>query len=147
MPTPRASTTPRRTGDSRAAVTQLRTADQSARVAKDARAKAKGTKLTVPLVHKDKAGNEVARQEFSLSEDVGIMPLMEWAAASDRDVASADGLRAVFYVLEDAVHEDEWAEFRKWARENKVDAGELLDFANSALEALAGRPTGDATGS
>ena len=166
MPTPRASTT-RRTGDSRAAVTQLKTADQQARVAKDSRAKASTEKITVPLktsvpvMVKDDDGNDTHEQlvidgvkrfkdisqDFCLSDDVGIMPLMEWAAASDRDVASADGLRAVFYVLQDAVHEDEWAEFRKWARENKVDASELLDFANAALEALAGRPTVDATGS
>jgi hypothetical protein len=137
MPTPRASTT-RRTGDTRAATTQLRVADQSARTGKDTRAKvAKEGTLTAPL----------RKREFRLAEDVGIMPLMEWAAASDRDVASADGLRAVFYVLQDAVHEDDWAEFRKFAREEKVDATELLEFANSALEALAGRPTEDATGS
>jgi hypothetical protein len=136
MPTPRAST-PRRSGDTRAATAQLRTADQQARVGKDTRAKVgKEAQLTAPL----------RKREFRLAEDVGIMPLMEWAAASDRDVASADGLRAVFYVLQDAVHEDDWAEFRKFAREEKVDASELLEFANSALEALAGRPTEDATG-
>jgi hypothetical protein len=134
----RAPSTTRRSGDTRAATTQLRVADQSARTGKDTRAKvAKEGQLTAPL----------RKREFRLAEDVGIMPLMEWAAASDRDVASADGLRAVFYVLQDAVHEDDWAEFRKFAREEKVDATELLEFANSALEALAGRPTEDATGS
>lgn len=127
----------RNTGDSRAASSQLRAADQSARVGKDTRAKEAGGDLTVPL--RDK--------EFRLAQEVGIMPLMEWAAASDVDVASADGLRAVYYVLKDAVHEDDWAEFRKYTREQKVDAGDLLDFANSALEALAGRPTEGATGS
>jgi len=131
--------TPRRiSGDSRAARSQLKTADQSARMPKGSRAKdVPGGGLTVKL----------GDREFRLAEDVGIMPLMEWAAASDVDVASADGLRAVYYVLQDAVHEDDWAEFRKYSRENKIAAGELLDFANSALEALAGRPTEDATGS
>jgi hypothetical protein len=110
-------------------------------VGKDARAKDNPTTdggfLTVPL------GDE----EFRLAEDVGIMPLMEWAASSDVDVASADGLRAVYYVLQDAVHEDEWAKFRRYARENKTSAEDLLDFANAALEALAGRPTEESTGS
>lgn len=128
----------RTSGDTRAARSQMRTADQTARVGKDTRAsEGKGGTLTAPL----------RKREFRLAENVGIMPLMEWAAASDRDVASADGLRAVFYVLEDAVHEDDWAEFRKFAREEKVSASELLDFANAALEALAGRPTEDASGS
>lgn len=129
MPPARARTT----GDSRAARTQLRTADEDARTAKETRAKAH----TVPLREK----------EFRLAEDVGIMPLMEWAAASDVDVASADGLRAVFYVLKDIVHPDEWAEFRKFTRENKASADELLDFANAGLEVLAGRPTEESTGS
>jgi hypothetical protein len=156
MPTPRASTS-RRTGDTRAATTQLRVADQAARTGKDTRAKeGKGGQLTAPLPFKvpvvDKDGNETGEtetrwQEFRLAEDVGIMPLMEWAAASDRDVASADGLRAVFYVLQDAVHEEDWAEFRKFTREHKIDAITLLEFANAALEALAGRPTEESTGS
>lgn len=127
--------------DARAARTQLKTADQSARVGKTARAKdnlsTEGGFLTIPLGEK----------EFRLSEDVGIMPLMEWAAASDVDVASADGLRAVFYVLQDIVHEEEWAEFRRYARDHKFGAEKLLDFANAGLEALAGRPTEESTGS
>lgn len=133
---PRRSTS----GDTRAAKTQLKTADQSARVGKGTRANsdpASKQVITVPL----------RDREFSLADDVGIMPLMEWAAASDVDVASADGLRAVYYVLQDTVDAEEWAEFRKYAREHKVDAEELLDFCNSALEALAGRPTEEPSGS
>jgi hypothetical protein len=131
--------TPRRTtGDTRAARTQLKTADQTARIGKDQRAiEGPGGALTAPLGDK----------EFRLAENVGIMPLMEWAAASDVDVASADGLRAVYYVLQDAVHEEDWAEFRRYSREHKVKAEELLDFANAALEVLAGRPTEAASGS
>lgn len=127
----------RNSGDSRAASTQLKSVDQNARVGKGTRAIEVRGELLIPL----------RDREFRLASDVGIMPLMEWAAAADKDVASADGLRAVFYVLQDVVHEEEWAEFRKFTRDNKVDANELLDFANSALEALAGRPTEDATGS
>lgn len=134
---------PRKTvsGDTRAARSQLSTADSHARVAKEVRAKDNPTEeggfLTVPL----------REEEFRLADDVGIMPLMEWAAASDVDVSSADGLRAVYYVIKDAVHEDDWAKFRKYAREEKVGAEELLDFANAALEALAGRPTVESSGS
>jgi hypothetical protein len=124
-------------GDRRSAAAQLNQADQEARVAKAKRATDLHGALTAPLAGKD----------FRLAENVGIMPLMEWAASSDVDVASADGLRAVYYVLKDAVHEDEWAEFRKFARDEKLEATELLDFANAALEALAGRPTEEPSGS
>jgi hypothetical protein len=116
----------------------MKTADQSARVSKETRSdEGKGGILTAPL----------RDREFRLADDVGIMPLMEWAAASDQDVASAAGLRAVFYVLQDAVHADDWHEFKRYSREEKLDATELLEFANAALEALAGRPTEAATGS
>lgn len=129
------------TSDTRAARTQLKTADPKARVAKTARAKdnhtSEGGFLTAPL----------GDREFRLADDVGIMPLMEWAASSDVDVASADGLRAVFYVLKDTVHEDEWADFRRYSRDEKLSAEKLLDFANAALEALAGRPTEEPSGS
>lgn len=128
----------RTTGDTRAARSQMKTADQSARVSKETRSdEGKGGILTAPL----------RDREFRLADDVGIMPLMEWAAASDQDVASAAGLRAVFYVLQDAVHADDWHEFKRYSREEKLDATELLEFANAALEALAGRPTEAATGS
>jgi hypothetical protein len=127
----------RQTADTKAASLQVRTADQAARVAKDDRAEDKGDAVTVAL----------EGQEFTLAQDVGIMPLMEWAAASDVDVASASGLRAVYYVLQDVVDADEWAEFRRYAREKKISAEKLLDFANSALEALAGRPTEGSSGS
>jgi hypothetical protein len=142
------------TGDTTAAKSQLKTADQTARVGKDSRVDVKHSgELTAPLVHtvvEEVDGEDVktrVSEEFRLAQDVGIMPLMEWAASSDVDVASTDGLRAVFYVLKDVVHEDEWASFRKYARDNKVEATDLLDFANAALEALAGRPTGEPSGS
>ncbi len=138
MPAPRATTRKPATGDTSAAKTQLRTADQAARVPKGER---------VDAEHSGDLVVTLRDREFRLAQEVGIMPLMEWAAASDVDVASADGLRAVFYVLKDAVHEDDWAEFRKFTRDEKVAAEELLDFANAALEALAGRPTGEPAGS
>ena len=147
---PRTTAAARASGDTRAATSQLSTADQSARVARETRAKAgKGKQLTAPYIIKNKDDKEAEpfSQEFRLADDVGIMPLMEWAAASDQDVTSANGLRAVFYVLQDAVHEEEWAEFRRFSREHKATAEETLEFANSALEARAGRPTEAASGS
>jgi hypothetical protein len=127
-----------KTAEKDATELQLATSDPNARVSKTARAgKDKDGHLTVPFKGKD----------FRLAEDVGIMPLMEWAAASDVDVNSPAGLRAVFYVLQDAVHADSWAGFRSHARETKAKAEDVLDFANAALEALAGRPTEASSGS
>lgn len=144
------------TGDTSAAASQLRGADQTARVGRDARTnvgKVGPKPLLSTLKHtvvETVDGEEVKTElseDFLLAQDVGIMPLMEWAASSDVDVSSVDGLRAVFYVLKDVVHEDEWAQFRKYARDNKVESVDLLNFANASLEALAGRPTEESSGS
>lgn len=156
---PRSSTRARATaptGDTSAAASQLRGADQTARVGKDQRTdvgKVGPKPLMSTLKHTvveevdgEKVKTELS-EDFQLAQDVGIMPLMEWAASSDVDVSSVDGLRAVFYVLKDVVHEDEWAQFRKYARDNKVESVDLLNFANASLEALAGRPTEESSGS
>ncbi len=129
---------PRTSGNTRAARTQLKTADQSARIGKDSRAKDKGGELTVPL----------KGQEFRLAEDVGVMPLMEWVVAADgKDGENAKSLVAVYHVLQDTVHEDDWDEFRQHSRETKCKAEDFGNFINAALEALAGRPTEEPSGS
>ena len=153
---------PRTSSDRRAARTQLRVADQSARVGKDNRAKDEGGELTVPLkinapVRDDedklvydedgKLTREVVSQDFRLADDVGVMPLMEWVAAADNGGENAKSLVAIFHVLEDTVHEDDWDEFRQFGRKNKAVAQDFGDFINAALEALAGRPTEEPSGS
>lgn len=118
-------------GDARAARMQLGTADQSARVAKESRAEEAGDELVLPL----------RDQEYRLGHTPSIMSLMEWGASS-----GGGSLVAAFHVLEDVVHPDDWDAFRTFCRENNVEAEEFGVFINAATEALAGRPTGDATG-
>jgi hypothetical protein len=135
---------PRRStaGDTQAATLQLRTADQAARAAKSSRARVSNAgQLTVPLVHKHANGTE-SGHEFRLGHSPSIMALMEWGAST-----GGESLVAAFNVLKDLVHEDDWDEFRVYARENNIGAGEFGDFINAATEALAGRPTEAASGS
>lgn len=129
---------PRSSSDRRAASSQLRVAEQSARVGKDTRAKGEDEALTVPL----------AGKEFRLADEVGVMALMEWVAAAEgRENETGKSLVAIFHVLEDTVHEDDWDEFRRHGREQKVQAKGYGDFINAALEAIAGRPTEESSGS
>jgi hypothetical protein len=128
----------RKPTDRRAAGSQLRVADQSARVGKDTRADDEGGEVTVPL----------KGQEFRLADEVGVMPLMEWVAASEgKKNENSKSLVAIYHVLEDTVHPDEWDEFRQHARETKCQAKDLGDFINAALEALSGNPTEEPSGS
>jgi hypothetical protein len=127
---PRATRRP--TGDARAAKVQLSTADQDARVAKDKRAKLEAEWGTAPLLGRD----------FLLHKVPNAMALMEWSASS-----GGEGLAAAYHVLEALVHPDDWAEFRKFAREESEDPKDLADFINAAMEVLSGRPTVASSGS
>jgi hypothetical protein len=130
---PASPRTPRKPpGDLRAAKVQLSTSDQDARVAKDKRAKLKAEFGTAPLRDRD----------FILGQIPSVMALMEWGASS-----GGEGLPAAFRVLEALVHSEDWAEFRKYCREEYVGPDELADFINAAMEVLAGRPTVASSGS
>lgn len=80
---------------------------------------------------------------FRLSGEIGLMPLMEWAAAADDgiDVGSSQALISFFRILQDLVHSGDWASFRKYARDERCTDEELLAFQSAAMEALAARPT------
>ena len=135
--TPRTPRTPRATGDTRAARSQLRTADPDARVTKDKRAVVSGR-----VVENDELTAPLLGREFRLGEAPSIMALMEWNAAS-----GSDALLAAFHVLGELVHEDDWQEFRDYARDEHIDPEDLALFFNAAMEKLAGRPTGEPSGS
>jgi hypothetical protein len=130
---PRAPRAPRRSpGDLRAARVQLATADPDARVAKDKRAKLEAEFGVAPL----------RNREFLLNQIPCVMTMMEWNAST-----GGESLLAAFHVLEELVHADDWQEFRKYARENNVEAEELSGFINAAVEVIAGRPTVESSGS
>lgn len=119
------------TEDRDIAEVQLDAGDQSVRMPEDKRAK----KTEEGLIA------ELKGEEFLISEEIGAMALMEWAAAADLPVGSSKGLSAIYHILECVVDEDDWNTFTTHARKTKADPEELLDFLNAAMEAIAGRPT------
>jgi hypothetical protein len=81
-------------------------------------------------------------EEFELSDEVGYMALMEWAAASDIAVDSGEGLIAIFHMLEAVVKDGaEFKRFRAHARVNKGGPEEMWDFINAAMEIQSALPT------
>ncbi len=84
----------------------------------------------------------IAGQYFRLSAEVGLMPLMEWAAATDEiNVKNGVQVLALYRLLRHIVHPDDWARFRSFTTESKCDGNAFVNFQNAALEALAARPT------
>lgn len=88
---------------------------------------------------------EIAARKFRLSEDTGYMALMEWAAAGDGETSVnrvvTSNLRAMYHVLQDVVHEDEFEAFRAYTREKKCKYPDFLEFQNKAFEAMSANPT------
>jgi hypothetical protein len=84
----------------------------------------------------------IAGRMFRLSDSIGLMPLMEWAASRDEvDTTNTGALLSFYRILQDLVHPDDWQEFRAHTRENKCIDEEFIAFQAAALEALAARPT------
>lgn len=83
-----------------------------------------------------------AGRQFRLSETIGLMPLMMWAAsAEDVDKTSMTQLTALYRVLQDLVHPDDWAEFQAHACAVKAGDEDFSAFQNAATEAITARPT------
>lgn len=86
----------------------------------------------------------IAGKWFRLSGSIGLMPLMEWAAAQEEtavDVRNASQLLGFFRILRDLVHPDDWEAFRAWTRDNRCNDEDFIEFQNAAMEAIAARPT------
>lgn len=84
----------------------------------------------------------IAGRHFRLADSIGLMPLMEWAAAQDEvDTRNASQLLGFYRVLQDLVHPAEWQAFKAFTREHKCDDTDFAAFQNAAMEALAARPT------
>jgi hypothetical protein len=96
---------------------------------------------------KDEDGNDVAKAAlngklFRVDLDTGLMPLMEWAAANDStDPKNGPQLAALFYLLRDIVHPDDWDEFRAHAKATKAKGDDFVKFQEAAAEVIAAVPT------
>lgn len=112
---------------------QAATADPKTRLSGDAApAEIADGEITVP----------VAGRRFRVAESMGLMPLLEWAAVSEEiDVDNQAQLASLFRLLKDLVDERDWAEFRKYTREEKCNDEDFVGFVNAAIEAIAARPT------
>jgi hypothetical protein len=96
---------------------------------------------------KDEEGNDVAKaalngELFRVDLETGLMPLMEWAAANDSaDPKNGPQLAALFYLLRDIVHPDDWDAFREHAKASKAKGDDFVAFQEAAAEAIAAVPT------
>lgn len=86
-------------------------------------------------------------EKFHVAEKIGAMALLSWGKAADLDEEGNEALIAVYDMLEDVIHEDEFKRFRRVALKTKADMGDLMTLLGAAMEAVTGNPTEQQDGS
>lgn len=110
---------------------------QLASVPKEARAKTK----PVAFARDGSKFVEFDKVEYKLADEVGIIPLMRWAAAADLSTDDSGAMGAMWAILQDLVDAQEFPAWVKHATRIKSDAEEVLDFVSVCMEAITGSPT------
>jgi hypothetical protein len=80
-------------------------------------------------------------KKFRIADKVGLMPLLKFSAFSDMTTSDSRALGAMYAMLRDCIHADDWRAFEDHATDSKADAEELLDVISTAIELISGRPT------
>lgn len=83
-------------------------------------------------------------EQFRVAERVGALPIMRFAKAAKAgtDSNDMDGLVALYDLLAQVIHPDDWTRFEAHADREHADGDQLLAVVQAALAAVAGRPTG-----
>lgn len=115
------------------ALTQL----QLAGADKAARAKGK----PVAFMRDGSKYAEYDKVEYKLADEIGVVPLMRWAAAADLSTDDTGAMGAMWAILQDLIDPQDFPGWVKHASKNKADAEEVLDFVNVCMEAITGNPT------
>lgn len=88
-------------------------------------------------------------KSFRISNKVGLMPLMEFAyfADSGADTNDMGALVAIYEMLKDCIHKDDWDAFRAHAKQQRAEAEDLLPVVQQTIEKLTAKPTVQESGS
>lgn len=87
---------------------------------------------------------EFCGEDFRVADKVGAMALMRFAkvAQSGVDSSTLAGMAALYDVLAQMIHPDDWPRFEAHADRQHAEGDELLGVVQDVFAAMAGRPTG-----
>lgn len=85
---------------------------------------------------------EGARRTFRIAPSIGLMPLLRFAHAAKAGMDSTDleGMAALYDMIADCVHPDDWTEFMSYATLTKAEDEDLMEFVGTAMEIITARP-------
>ena len=80
---------------------------------------------------------------YRTADVIGLMPLLRYTHAADKGITGDDmeGLAAIYDMLRDAIHGDEWDRFQRDATDKKAQAEDLITVITQAIEIISARPT------
>jgi hypothetical protein len=82
-------------------------------------------------------------KSFRMADRIGLMPLMKFAHAASAGLDSDDmaGLVAMYEMIRDCVHPEDWPRFEQHAVEERADSEQLMALVGRVIETLSARPT------
>jgi hypothetical protein len=84
---------------------------------------------------------------FRLSDKAGIMPLLKYSHYAGQATLIGPAAGAMYAMLKDTIHEDDWDEFERHAMEAKAGPDDLEAVVVKCFELLTARPTVPPSGS
>lgn len=84
---------------------------------------------------------EFLGETFRVSEKAGIMPLLKYSAYADSPALIGQAAAALYAMLKDTIHEDDWDRFERHTMERKAGMDDLEGVVVKCVELLTARPT------
>lgn len=83
-------------------------------------------------------------EQFKVADKVGALAVMRFAkiAKAGVDASELDGLVALYDLLGQVVHPDDWARFEEHADSQHADGDALLELVQEVFALIAARPSG-----
>jgi hypothetical protein len=86
---------------------------------------------------------------YLIGDKVGLMPLMRFASASKAGIDSSEmeGLVAMYDMLRDCIHPDDWDRFERDMTVKQAEGDDMMPVVGRVIEMLTARPTKRASAS
>lgn len=83
-----------------------------------------------------------ARRTFRIAPSIGLMPLLRFAhaAKAGMDTDDLEGMAALYDMIQDCVHPDDWDAFQSYSIMTKAEDEDLMEFVSAAMEIISARP-------
>lgn len=88
-------------------------------------------------------------RHFRIADRVGLMPLLKFAhaAGSGATEDSMEGMAAMYAMIKDCIHPDDFGAFERFAIDARAEGEDLMAVVEQTMEAVSARPTAQPSGS